>query len=153
MLSVISCRITGNKRAGFDITKDTGSTCYHGAGTDRDMVLYPGLAGDDHSVAYLDASGDTYLPHDDTVFSDAVVVRDLNQVVYLSAPSDGRHAGACSVYGGVCADLNIVTQKNPTDLRYLVMGVPDLGVPEAVCADYTAAVEDYPIPEDDVAVD
>ena len=83
-----------------------------------------------------DIAGDQAMPPDDDV------VADLDQIVDLGAFADDRIAVAAAVDRRVGADLDVVLDDDPADLRNLQMSGPAGNIAESVLADADARVED-----------
>src|SRR5204862_7617989 len=87
-------------------------------------------------------SCDPYLRHEQAVLADLHPVADLHEVVDLRPLADDRVAERPAVDGRVRADLDVVLDAHPAELRHLVMPPSLGGEAVAVAADHDAAVED-----------
>ncbi len=91
-------------------------------------------------------------PDDDhAMTADHHVVGDLHEVIDLGALADHRVARGAAVDRRVGADLDIVLDDDPADLRHLQVAVRAHGEAEAVLADAGARMDDDAVAEQRVA--
>src|SRR5205814_9569459 len=89
------------------------------ADADADVVHAADLARDDDVVTRLARPGDAHLADEDVVPADLAVVRDHDAVVDLRAGADPRRAEGAAVDRGAGADLDVVADLDPAELRHL----------------------------------
>ena len=81
------------------------------------------------------------------------VVGDLNEVINLDAVGDARGVECSPVHGGVGADLDVIADFDPTDLRELPMAAFPEDVTEAVRADNGSRMNDDAATEADALIE
>ena len=99
------------------------------------------LAGQDHAVLDDGCARDSDVREEQAAAADLAVVGDVHEIVDLGASTDARRAEARAVDGGVRADLDIVLQNDPTDLRRLLPSAVEVEA-EPVGAKHGARVHD-----------
>ena len=97
--------------------RDAGLRPNHRSVVDLDMPDDPGLTANHHTGTDPHASGDSDLGHDDRMFPDYDVVRDLHQIIDLRSFLDPGSAKPGSIDRRVRADLNIIVDLHDADLR------------------------------------
>src|SRR5690348_166878 len=90
-----------------------------GAGADAAVIAEPYLSRQDHAVFQHHAAGKSGLARDHAVAPDAAIVRDHDQVIELGALADHRVGQRAAIDGGAGADLDIVLDDHPAELRQL----------------------------------
>ena len=101
-----------------------------------------GLPRDDDPIAQARRTGDANLRHDQAEFPDRAVVSDLHEVVDLGAGADDRVVDAAAIDRRVGADLDVVVDDAPADVRNLLVSALREDVAEAIAADPGARVRD-----------
>src|SRR5438067_231322 len=100
---------------------------YSGLGGDRRFITHlemagqTNLAGKSDIMAEFGAAGDACLRHDQAMLANNNIVRDLHQVIYFRAFSDGGRPEGAAVNGDIGPDFDIVLDYNTADLRHFAM--------------------------------
>ncbi len=89
--------------------------------TDCDVPIDAGLPANHHEISDCRTAGYAHLSHDQAPATDIYVVPDLHLVVDLGALPDRRVAAGAAVDRRGCADLDIVLNHDPSDLRHFQM--------------------------------
>ncbi len=92
-----------------------------GAGADLQMSGDAGLSAERGEIADHARSGNAGLRHQNGVTADDDVVADLHEIIDLRAFADHRVAIGAAVDGHAGADLDVVLDDDPADLRHLEM--------------------------------
>jgi hypothetical protein len=116
------------------------------------VLAHSYLAADDALRAELRASRDAGLSGDDGVFADLDVVRDLNQIVELHSPPNSCRLKGPPINARIGADLNVIFDDDPADLRKLQMHWAVMHEAEAVRSNDGTGVNDDAIPNLDILV-
>lgn len=91
--------------------------------------------------------------HKDAVFSDNIIMPDMDKVIDLGALADDRTVNGCSVNTGVAADFDIIANNDVPCLKDLGMLSFARDIAKAITADDTASLEDDPVTDDTVFTD
>src|SRR5262249_14905531 len=121
--------------AGRDIASNAAARADHGAGSNPDVVGNADLSGHHHLIAHDTSAGNAGLAGEQAVAADLDVVRDLDQIVDLAPLADHGVADRTAVDGRVGADLDVVLNDDPSDLRHLGVALPAWQVAKAVLPD------------------
>src|SRR6185312_6970858 len=113
-----------------------------GAFADRDVGDDADTGRQDHVVFQRHAAGEAGLRHDDAVLADNHVVADLDEVIDLGPGADDGVAHTAAVNVGAGADLHVVADDDPADLRDFDMPLLGRDVAETVLADMAAGMDD-----------
>ena len=102
-----------------------------------------------------DAAGKSGLRGDHYIFSDLAVMTDVHQIVDLRASADAGDVQGAAIHGRVGADLDVIFNFQPADLRKLFIpaGLLIAHVAEAVAAEHRAGVNDHAIAESRARID
>src|SRR5688572_20566172 len=101
---------------------------------DLDMIDYPHLSSQSHILAQFCTAGDPGLRRDHRVCSHGNIMRNLHEIIDLSASSNECAAKSCAIDGCIGADLDIVFDLDVAHLRDLDPMFAAPGVAEAVAA-------------------
>src|SRR5690606_2753036 len=100
----------------------------------------------DHAVlANLGAAGNTCAPSHSGVITDLHVVRDHDLVIQLDPVANQRGRQRTTVDGGIGADLNVVADTHPTNLRDFLPDTLLIGKAEALATDHCTRLNDHPL--------
>ena len=83
------------------------------------MAVDIGCASDSYMVSQRGGSGHAGSARHHTMFTQAAVVRDLNQIINFTALSDHSVIKRAAVHSGIGPDFDIIFNSNATDLRNL----------------------------------
>lgn len=144
----------------------------HDATVGRDIVGYARLSADGNAVANLDmachanlpckhamvtdvrGAGNANLGGHDGITPDCGVVRYLNKVVKLCAVANTGASHGRTVYGCVCANLDIVGNLDVTQLwNLMIRPVGQRGKSKSVSTDYHSCMNDAVAANVDVMID
>ena len=89
------------------------------AGPDGQMARETDLPRRDHEIAERGRTGDPGLRHQHAMAADDAIVADHHEVIDLGAFADHRVAVRAAVDRRIGADLDVVLDHHPTDLRNL----------------------------------
>src|SRR5439155_22444959 len=95
----------------------------------------PRLASDHDMMTGRTAACDAHLRHDDIVFTDVHVVRNLDEVIHFRPSPDNRSAEGGAVNRDVRPQFDIIFDDHCADLGDLMMAALMLEKTEAVAAD------------------
>lgn len=107
------------------------------------MARHARLARQGDAISDQGSAGDAGERHNEAVLADDDVVRDLHQVVDLSAPLDHRRTAHAPIDGDVGADLHIVFDDHRADVRHFMLLAAHRHVAETVGADDRSRVDDH----------
>ena len=107
----------------------------------------PDLTGQNHVTPNRRTSGYADLGHQDGVFPNGDIVRDMNQIISLYTVFDMRHTESTAINGIPSADFHIVADLDAADLRYLVVVVVHPDEAEAIGRDCRAGMHDDTVAE------
>ena len=110
------------------------------------------MAANHHIIANLRAAGDADLSGDQAVPSDAHVMGNLHEVVYLAALADNGVAQRATIDGRVCADLDVILNDGSPELRKFLLASFGKDITESIRADHRPCVNDYAIADANVRV-
>ena len=82
--------------------------------------------------------------------ADDDVVPDLHEIINFRAFADHRILKSAAVDGCIGADLDVVLDDDPADLRHLEVAAGAHGEAEAVLADPHAGMDDDPVADERV---
>ena len=82
------------------------------------------------------------------MLTNADIMRDLDLIINLGAPSDLGIAKLGPVYAGTGADLHIITQTNPASMGIFVVTSVIEVVAQSICPDDGVGMDDYPVTQD-----
>ena len=91
--------------------------------------------------------------------ADRHVMGDLDQVIDLGALLDQRLADGGSIDRNISAEFDVILDRDPAELRNLIVSSLILHIAESVASDNRAAVDDDPradgaaFPDDDVGIE
>src|SRR5271166_2049632 len=122
---------------------------------DADVVGNANLASHHDAIFQHRAAGKSGLRGDYNVFSNLAVVGNVYQVVDFRSSTDARHVQGSAVDGRVSADLDVVLDLEPSDLRKLLVAARRLiaHVTEAVAAEHSAGMNDHAISDAHAGID
>lgn len=100
------------KAAGFDVSDNVGTAEDNAAISDGDVIGDPDLSCEHHSVSDLTGSGDTDLGANEAVFSNGIVVSNLDEIVDLRALFDAAFADGGEVDGAGGPDFDVVFEND-----------------------------------------
>ena len=100
---------------------ETGPGAQHDVISDLDMVGNAALSAQDYVSSHLHRPGQGAQSRYGTVFSDIVVVGDLNQIIDLGSLPDNGLAESGPVAADIAADLNVVLDDYFSYLRNLYL--------------------------------
>src|SRR5205814_3137161 len=109
---------------------------------DHDMSADSSLPGQDCSVADRHRPGYSDLRHDQALFTDSNVVRDVNEVIDLGTVPDDRVIDAAAIDRAVGSDFHVVTDDAAADVRNLLVCPGVEYVAKAVAADSRTRVHE-----------
>lgn len=89
--------------------------------SDFQMTGNTTLRSQHNEITQLGRTGNAGLGNDYTAFTQNNVVPDLNQIINPAAGADDRIRTSAPINSGVCANLTIITNQNPAQLRNLYM--------------------------------
>src|SRR5215470_10058491 len=112
---------------------------------DRNMIVDADAGAKDHEIAKRDASGNAGLGDQNAMAADHHIVAHLDQVVDLGSLAYDCIPDGAAVDRGAGADLDIVLDDDPPDLRHLEMARRAHDVAEAILSDPAARVNDDPV--------
>src|SRR2546426_11252858 len=95
-------------------------------------------------VADDGTSCDPHLSHHDAVLSDRDIVGDLNEIIHLGPAPEDRAAERGAINGHVRTEVDVVLNRDGSDLGDLVMTALFLDISEAATGGHGAAVDDDP---------
>src|SRR5207248_1270767 len=95
----------------------------------------PDLSSENRPVFDHHRSGHANLRHDQTEATHTHVMRDVNEVVDLCPGADHGVADAAAIDRGVGANLDVVLDDAPADMRDSLVLVVPVDVAEAIAAD------------------
>ena len=121
MTAGILRRHTGHRGPRLDIPGHAALRRDARAGADFQMAGHSGLTAKHNHVAKPGASGNTNLRNDEASLPDMHVMSDLDQIINLGSGTDISIRPAAPVDGTVGADLDIVLDDHPAQLRNLFM--------------------------------
>ena len=128
-----------------DIMGNSGARGDHRLSPHSNVVGDPRLASDHDMMAGRTAACDAHLGHDDIVFADLHVVRDLDEVIHFRPSPDNRSAEGGTVNRDVRSQLDIIFDDHRPDLGDLMMAALMLEKAEAVAADHRPRMDDDPV--------
>src|SRR5262249_34541791 len=137
-------RIPRNYCPRRDVVDHAAAAGELGAGADDDMVGNAAGAADDGAVLDGDGTGAARLSADDAGTADLHVVADLDQVIDHRPVADPCVAQRTAVDGGVGAELDIVADHHPAELRYAAQPFRAGHEAEALGADDGAGIDMHP---------
>src|SRR5262249_11256577 len=112
-------RSARNRGTGRHIAHDTALRGDPRAAADHEMPDKAALTTDHHPVAKLGAAGNTHLGYQDAPSTILHVVPDLHEIINHGAGADHRIRAGAAIDGGVRADLHIILDDDPAELRHL----------------------------------
>src|SRR5262249_17583184 len=116
-----------------------------GALTDGDVVGDPDLAAQHCEIAKDHAAGQAAAGNDDAVPADLAVVPDLHEVIDLVALANPSVATATAIDASVGANLDVVLDYDPAELRHLHMSARGRLVAIAVLANAATGMQDHAV--------
>jgi len=120
--------------------------------TDSGAVTNPGLSAKNSVILDDHPAGKPYLGGHDHMPADLAVVPDMNQVVELGAISDPGVVQRPAIHARIGADLDIVSNLHPSDLRELLVVIGFHDKSESVGTDYGTRIQDDPVSQANVAI-
>ena len=110
---------------------------------DADMIGDADLPADDYVVFNDRAAGKAGLRGDDDVLADLDVVTNMDQVVDLCPSANASFVKSAAVNGRVCANVDVVFDYQPADLRELLVaaGLLVANVAEAFAAEHGTGLD------------
>src|SRR5439155_26812160 len=119
-----------------------------GARADLDVADETRLAAHDHEIPQLGGAGDAHLTDDHAMPAHHDVVPDLHEIINFRAFADHCVLQRPAIDTAVGADLHVVLDDDPTDLRHLEMALGAHGKAEAVLPDPYAGVQYDPVADE-----
>jgi hypothetical protein len=126
-------------------TRDPRLRADLGLVTNLDVVDDPYLPGQDNLIPNLRTSGHSSLSCNNAILPDDDVVSNLNQVVYLRAPTNNGSPQGSSIYGRIRPDLHIVLDHHRPDLGDLDSVLSLSGIAETVRANHGTRMENHAV--------
>ena len=145
-------RVADQPRVGRGVGDDPALRRDLGPVPDLDVVRHPDLPGEDDVVAGRTRPGDADLGGEDVVPADLAVVPDHDEVVDLRPGPDPGRAERAPVDRAPGADLHVVLDLDPPQLRHLRVLTVLGPVAEPVRADDDTGVDRHPAPDQAVVV-
>src|SRR5206468_6658262 len=145
ILAARSRRITEQRRVGRNVGDHSRLYEQPGATPDREVIRDARLSRDDHVVLHLAAPRNTGLRHDEAAGADPHVMGDVHEIVDLRARSDHGVVHTAAVDARVRADLDVVPDQAPADVRDLAVRLAALpgDVAEPIAPQHRAGVDDH----------
>jgi hypothetical protein len=100
------------------------------------------LTGQGHLVANLSASRNTCLGSNDGIFSNAHVVRDLDQIIYFGSSTYNGPTQGRSIHSRIGPDLHIILDFHEPDLWDFNPLRPFSGITEPISTNHNASMKD-----------
>src|SRR5579875_413823 len=127
------------------VTHDSGLGADLGARADIEMTDETALTADHHEVAQPGAAGNSCLRDEHALAPDPDVVPDLHEIINHRARADDGVGAGAAVDGGVGADLDVVADDHPAELRHLDEGFLIGREAEAVLAEPRAGIDAHTV--------
>src|SRR6476620_5275254 len=107
------------------------------------MSPKPCLPGDYNTIADARGTGDADLRHDQAQAADANVVADLNEIVNLGPGANDGVIEAAAIDGRVRADLDVLLDDAPPNVRNLVVDSVAEHVAKAIASQASAGLHHH----------
>ena len=143
-LAGINCRHSCERLSVRHIVNYSRTSGYCYDVTNVDMSYNACLSADDAVVTERCRAGNTDLCHQQTVRADLCAVAYRNQIAELAAFAYDSIIESASFNAAAGADFDIVFDYRSADMRYFVMLAFVRSESEAVFADYSIGLYDYP---------
>src|SRR5579864_8181308 len=121
----------------------------NGSILDAHVVRDSDLPADDDIILYHCAAGETCLRRDHHVFADIDVVSHMHQVIDFCAAANAGDLERAAIDGGIGANLHIIFDDKPSDLRklFVAAGFRVSDVAEAVASKHGSRMNHNPVAE------
>ena len=133
---------SGNDFPVSNIAANAAASGGHDLMTDGDMISDARLAAEHDVMSGSAAARDPDLRHQNVVFADLHVMRNLDKVIDFCPPPYPRCAEGGAIHCDISPQFDIVFNHHRTDLRNLVMSALMLEKSEAVATDDRAGMND-----------
>ncbi len=107
-----------------------------------DMTADSRLTSDDHAIPDARRARYTYLRHEQAQRPDPNVVADLHEIVDLGSRADHGIVDASAIDRSVRADLHVISNDAPADVRNLLVSAVPEHIAKAVAPDARARVDE-----------
>src|SRR6516164_4737687 len=138
-------RRAAHPRARGHVVLDVRATGHLGAPSNPEVPGGTRLTAHHHIIPKLGGAGNTDVADQQAVPADDDVVPDLYEIINFSPRADDRVLERSAIDAAVGADLHIIADDHPADLRDLQVPLFADGKPKAILADPDTGVQDHPV--------